>query len=266
MSYLRAKNGFTLVEMAVVLVIVALMLGGLLVPISAQIEQRNMAETRKSLEIARDALLGYAMAHGRLPCPATAGSNGEEAFDAVAPGNAANGICATFFNGLLPAATLGITPTDNSGFAIDGWGNNVVNRIRYAVANNTVNAVTNPFTRNNGIRNAKINFIAATNLLFVCTGKPSGATPYSSCTGTTALTRDAVFVVYSVGKNAATGGVGIDEIINPNPQDEATGNDPVFVSHEPQSAGAATGEFDDILTWVSSSSLIGKMVAAEQLP
>ena len=54
------QAGFTLVEMAIVLMIVGLLLGGLLVPLSAQMEQRNVTETRKQLDEIQQALIGYA--------------------------------------------------------------------------------------------------------------------------------------------------------------------------------------------------------------
>jgi len=66
--FLYRIKGFTLVEMAVVLVILALLLGGLLMPLSAQIHQRNYAETRQTLENVKNALVGYAIANnGVLP-------------------------------------------------------------------------------------------------------------------------------------------------------------------------------------------------------
>ena len=63
------SSGFTLVEMAIVLAIVALLLGGLLPTISAQIEQQHRIETRKYMNEVLDALLGYALVNGHLPCP-----------------------------------------------------------------------------------------------------------------------------------------------------------------------------------------------------
>ena len=68
-SAIRPRAGFTLVEMAVVLVIVGLMLGGMLIPITAQMDQRNYSETRQRMNDIREALIGYGLAHGHLPCP-----------------------------------------------------------------------------------------------------------------------------------------------------------------------------------------------------
>lgn len=258
-------TGFTLVEMAVVLVIVGLLLGGLLMPFSMQMEQRQYAQTQKIMEEAKEALLGFAMANGRLPCPATAASNGIES-------PVGGGACTNNYNGFLPAVTLGIGPVDTNGFAVDGFGGLPVNRIRYAVSNTVIPGpgavpIADPFTTVNGIRNVSIPLMgAAPPLIYVCDATPTDALPYDDCFGANELSKNAAFIIYSVGKNAATGGLGADEIVNPNPQDAATGNDPVFVSHPPTPLAAANGEFDDILLWVSSSTLVNKLVSAGQLP
>lgn len=57
------QRGFTLIEMAIVLVIVTLLIGGLAVPLSAQIQARRIAETRTEMNATRDALLGFAMSN-----------------------------------------------------------------------------------------------------------------------------------------------------------------------------------------------------------
>jgi prepilin-type N-terminal cleavage/methylation domain-containing protein len=127
-------QGFTLIELAVALFILMLLLGSIIVPLTTQVEQRKISDSRKVLDDARDALLGFAAANGRLPCPASAASNGAESF--AAGGSAANGNCSNFFDGFLPAAALGLSPTDTQGYALDGWGL-AQNRIRYAVSNQT---------------------------------------------------------------------------------------------------------------------------------
>ena len=55
-------HGFTLIELAIVMFIVALLLGGMLLPLAAQQDVRNFGDTSKILADSRDALLGFAMA------------------------------------------------------------------------------------------------------------------------------------------------------------------------------------------------------------
>ena len=75
--------GFSLVELSVVLVIVALMLSSLLYTLSAQTDQRDFEDTRRRLEQARELVLAFAIVNGRLPCPARANSAGVEVRNAA---------------------------------------------------------------------------------------------------------------------------------------------------------------------------------------
>src|SRR6185503_11261119 len=118
----RRARGFTLTELAVVFTIVALLLASAMYTLSAQTENRNLADTQRRLEDARELLIAFAMANGRLPCPASSTSSGDEATTGTA------GQCSDAYAGFLPAKAIGFTPTDSSGFALDVWGN----RIRYA--------------------------------------------------------------------------------------------------------------------------------------
>lgn len=247
----RGCRGFTLTELAVVLVIVALLIGGLLVPLGAQDELRRKAETQKTLRDIHDALLGFAAANGRLPCPATATSNGQENF--AAGNDASTGRCSNFYDGFVPAATLGITPVNDSGIAIDAWDR----PIRYAVWAGVINAVANPFTRTNGMRSATMDMIAGTTpLIAVCTTS-TGVTSTACSGATTTLTNSVPALVFSGGK-----------LINPAGADAGANrdDDSVFVSHVPTGAGAANGEFDDLVIWLSPNILFNKMIAAGQLP
>lgn len=265
---MKGTTGFTLVEMAIVLVIVGLLLGGLLMPIATQVEQKRISETRASLEQIKEALIGFAAANGRLPCPATALTGGQESF--AAGGSAANGLCSNFYDGFLPAAALGLTPSDGFGYAVDAWGL-AQNRIRYAVYTGTINTILNPFTRTDGMRNATMNgianFIATPSPLFSVCASATGITPTTcgAAVGNT-LASNAPTVIYSVGKNAAlpVGGTGADEGANPNPNGGTI--NPVFVSHEPTPSTAPNGEFDDIITWISVNTLFSRMIAAGALP
>jgi prepilin-type N-terminal cleavage/methylation domain-containing protein len=244
---MKRMQGFTLIEMAVVVTIIALLLGSLLVPLVTQVEERRIADTRKILDDAREALIGFAIANGRLPCPASAVSNGTE--------SPAGGACTNNYNGFLPAATLGISPTDGQGYAVDPWGN----RIRYAVTNANANA----FTTSNGISNQFLTGPPGPDLQVCSTGVGiAGAPP--NCAAGTALTTSAPAVIYSIGPNGVSGGTSADESQNPNPN--SADNDRAFVSRPPGRAGATGGEYDDVVVWLSPNILYSRLVAAGRLP
>ncbi len=251
----RAARGFTLTEMAVVLVIVALLIGGMVMPMSAQQDIRYVSETETTLKNIHEALLGFAAANGRLPCPTAPTGNGTESFATgydITTGPVA-GECFSFYDGFLPAVTLGIRPTDTSGFAIDAWGR----RIRYAVSDKTIGTITRANTRTDGIRSATMNSVAGTAMLAVCataTGvDPSDTTPPIEYCGTaSSLVTNTPAVIFSTGKNGA--GAGADEQAN------STTLDAVFVSH------TSSGDFDDLVVWVSPHILFNRMITAGRLP
>jgi prepilin-type N-terminal cleavage/methylation domain-containing protein len=245
--------GFTLVEMAVVLLIVGLLLGGLLPTLSSRVEQQRMSEVRKQLDEIEQALIGYALINGRLPCPASSSSNGAESF--AAGGSAANGVCSNFYNGYAPAATLGLVTAD--GYAADPWGN----RIHYAVT-----SWNNTYTKTNGMNAAGLANLSPSDTAYLQVCSTATGIGTTKCATGTALTASpgVPLVIYSTGRNGSYGGTGIDETSNPNIN--SNNNDRVFVSHPPTAASAANGEFDDIVIWLSPSILLGKMVEAGMLP
>ena len=247
-------RGFTLTELAVVLTIVGLLIGGLLVTVSAQYEARQFVETRARLELAQEALIGFALRNGRLPCPAgRAGGplayrdgttlrvdgTGEEGF--VSGQGAATGQCFTS-HGLLPALTLGLGSTDAQGFLLDAWDVPVF----YSVTPWNSNA----FTKSGGIAGAGI---TALNPAFrVCSAAACAAGQVLTSPNTVPA------VIFSAGKNGRSAPTGVDELANYDGNND-------FVSHEPRPVGGGGGEFDDIVTWLSVNILVNRMVAAGAL-
>lgn len=232
-------HGFTLVEMAVVLVILALLLGGLLLPLSAQIDQKNYTEVKKVLEDAKEALMGYSLANRHLPCPdKAAGANngandspndGVEDFDAL-------GNCITP-EGNLPWATLSLPVRDP-------WEQRLIYRVTPTFSQR---APLNTFglTQNGSLR--------------VCNEAACNAPR---------LTDSAVAVIVSRGKNM---GICSTAPSLPACADERENDDNAdgdFVSHEPRVRTALNpnSEYDDVVVWLSSNILINRMVAAGQLP
>jgi len=259
----RRARGFTLAELAIAFLVISLLLGGMLVTLSAQNQARQIAETQRSMENARDALLGFAVRFGRLPCPALDGGplGGEEArrADAIKTCEVC-AVAAPFCEGMLPAITLGIGPTDRQGYLVDAWGN----RVRYAVTNwahtpppSVANCPTDfkqcpAFTYANtiaslGMTNAPPFSAAA--MLRICDS--------SACNPPVFF---APAVVWSPGRShPATGAVSADELENLG----VTAG--TFIMHEEREPGHALGQFDDLVIWLSPSVLYSRLVSAGAL-
>lgn len=248
-------RGFTLAEIAVVMVIVGLLIGGLLTPLAAQVEQRNFAETQKRIESATELLLGFAIANGRLPCPASTSSSGDES-------PSGGGTCTNYYDGFLPARALGMQPTDSSGYAVDSYDN----RIRYVLAQ----TLATPATCTNLPAFSSSTNLKANGLqcqpgdLRICRSSQAAGFSSTSCGTNNDLVNQStvVAVVFSTGKNSATSdATRTDEISN-------TDANATFVYHTPTPAGAGStgGEFDDLMVWISAGLLYGRMVGAGVLP
>lgn len=252
-----SAGGFTLTELAVVMAIITLLIGGMIMPLSAQRDGQAANETQKKLAEIQEALLGFAIANGRLPCPALA--NLKTGTDAAAglEGTTGTGsaLLCTYVVGVLPWATLGVAETDS-------WNN------RYSYR------VTQEFARG-----------ATGQTSFTGTGCPPAANPQSAAfalcsqgdltvktaASASTLAGNSPAVVISHGKNgngAYTSlgtqlPIGTDADEQDNQLTGAAGTTMAnanFISNTP------TATFDDIVTWVSPNVLFNRMIAAGKLP
>lgn len=230
---LRASAGFTLIELAIVLFVVTLLLGGVLTPLGQQIAERQASDTRRTMEHARTALVGYALgrreanAPGYLPCPdmRTPGQGGM-ANDGQED-RLADGRCAAAA-GNLPWITLGLAETD-------AWGN----RLGYAVAADWSRgdrlAVPGPVT----------------------------SSPLQVCRELRCESPlPAAAVLVSHGRNgfgATNAGGGIN--LAPTTREELgnLGGDGRYYMHPPRAADRPGGEFDDLVLPVSPDWLRGRL-------
>ncbi|MGE0010834.1 MAG: type II secretion system protein [Azoarcus sp.] len=136
-----AGAGFTLVEMAVVLVILALLSTTLIAPISGQIEARARQETTSRLNDIEQALIGFAIIHGRLPCPSTEADPASPAY-----GLEQSPPCNHSSPGYLPWRTLGTEPTDAWGIPRESAGSSWRGHWRYradaGLTDSTITAIS----------------------------------------------------------------------------------------------------------------------------
>lgn len=188
-TFMRRQHGFTLTEMAVVMVIVALLVGGMILPMSAQQDIRAHAETQKLLADVTDALYGFAAGHAAgdgkpyLPCPDT-DNDGIE--------NRTGSACTSTF-GTLPWATLGLGRQD-------AWGN----ALRYAITATYADSGTG-FT------------LLSAGTLRVCA--------QSACSSVIASSLPAVLI--SRGKNGSTTSTDADELENTDGDNDFVQREPV---------------------------------------
>ena len=101
------EAGFSLIELSIVLIIVALMASRLLPSLSEQKALQAERETLQKLEAARDALLGYAILTATLPCPDFQTDPTNATY-----GQAADTCLDSSTEGWLPFRTLGLPEGD----------------------------------------------------------------------------------------------------------------------------------------------------------
>lgn len=242
-----AEQGFTIVEIAVALVIVGLLLAGLLGPLSTRVEQAQRQKTTELSEEVKEALLGFVAIHGYLPCPTTEQD----------PNNSNYGLAATSCppasltdDAILPWATLGVSPTDAWGRprtqASDPW----AGYWRYRVDRNFANpalpiTLCTPFSQSDAleVEDPRGHLMTASGLPApsICPPPPPpvpGERP--------------VAIIYSAAKDADLDGKDED------------GQNVTYNSR--YTAGDYSAGFDDMVIWIGRPLLFNRMIASGQLP
>lgn len=258
-------EGFTLVELAIVIAIMGFLLGAFLVPLRVQIEAARIRETERTLEEIRGALIGHAITRGALPCPDVLSDGIDGAAPAACTGAALEGI--------LPYQSLGVRRAD-------AWGR----LFRYRVTQEFTSRSVTGQPPGAG----RLDLTDVGDITVMTRGDDPGTrgtTERKHQSAATALTRTAPVVVLSAGSNglgaigASTGrrlpspsGGATDEIENSDA-------DATFVSrmHSRGAAGcddadetsappSPSCEFDDVVAWISTAVLMARLVEARVLP
>lgn len=249
---MKNNSGFTIIEMAIVLFIMALALGSGLTLLAAQLDQQRIEDTNILLSTANEALIGYALSHtsadGKpyLPCPDKTTATGTgTANDGQEDRTTSPGPCVVQ-EGNLPWVTLDLAPQT------DAWSN----RLRYRVTDAGTNHFSNSST---GIQ-----------LTFV-----GDISVYDSAAAVNSVVTSVPAVILSHGKNGlgaiSSAGIGnapatgTDELAN---APASIVGHTTFVSRSLiRAADNTTGvEFDDQVIWLSPNILFNRMVQAGKLP
>lgn len=259
----RPQRGFTLVELALVLLIVSLLLAGILMPLAIQRELRSYADTKKTMDQINEALMGFALVNGRLPCPASG---------SVADGTAGAGtellvgnVC-TSYTGVIPWATLNVPETDE-------WGGRFTYRVTSAFAD-AIAAATYPCGP--AIAPTQSSFaLCDSGDMKIRSRTPA---PAKMAYDLTNATLPAVFISHGKNGKGAFLSNGTQIAPAPNTTDEYTNSLSTtvsFFSREKQEASSGCSdtagatpmcEFDDVVAFVPLTTLLNRMVVANKFP
>lgn len=243
----RQNQGFTLTELAVVLVIIALLLGGLLVPLSTQQEIEKRKETTSQLNTIREALISHVLIYGRLPCPdydndPAAAGYGQADEPCSAPTNDAAS------DGYLPWKTLGVSAHDGWGAPWQDAATPRLGHWRYRVERDYTDNAALLMNYSNENSNACTAGTAPPAFPKDCIAiwNTAGQTLF-------AVKERPIAVVYSVGPNGQADG-------------QNASYEPNRASSPTYQADNASVGFDDQLIWLTRNSLVAPLVAVGKLP
>lgn len=224
------QRGFSLIEIALVLVIVGLALGGIVSAIGPQLENKRINETQKALEEVKEALIGFAIVNGRLPRPATSATNGVEA-----AGCATEALC----TGLVPWTTLGVTK-------LDSWAKVLRYSVTPAYATTVGLTTATPGTKTVQTRDA------AGVLTAVATAVPA-----------------VIFSSGKLSWGTTDGGTAIPDQSGTNVDEDANEVASItFIQRTLNTATTVVGgEFDDLVIWLPKTTLVSRLgQAGKPLP
>ena len=233
----RAAAGFTLIEIAIVLVVIGILLSGGLLAISPVVQASKVTETKARMTRVETALLTYVIANGCLPCPAlgTRNSTTDSLAGAAQVGGTGNtGSCAGACNlaeGVVPWRNLGLSEAD----ATDSFGT----RLSYGASSALCDSSTD-MTRSGS-------------------SYPAGTLTVNDASGA-AVTMAAAYVIVSHGPDGSQGfaaetGTQQADKHNSATQQENASNDSIF-NLLPANTADNTGYFDDIVAFRTAPNII----------
>lgn len=233
-----SQVGFSLLEMSIVLIILALVSTSLFSSYASQKKLSQFHETQRQLETIKEALTGFAQVHGRLPCPAAPDLPENEIKSGVEDRIDANSPCSRNY-GVVPWASLGLSGTDAWGRRYSYFVSAKFSAPSSSTGSSSFNLGTGSSTDNAGTANIKNSTIGGNS---IASDLPAVIVSHGP-NGLGAFTQNGIQIPGAQG----------DELENAN-------NTQTFIARLPD------GRFDDQLTWLVGAVLKSKMVSAGKLP
>jgi len=245
------ERGFTLVEIAVVVLVLGLLLASLLGPLSVRIEQQEIRKTSDQMEEIKEALYGYAAANGALPCP-DVDDNGTQ-------DRTGSPLTCTRAAGSIPWVDLGIPGRD-------AWNRAFLYRVTVVFADQfgvDASGIPIPPTPPSSSGCPVIPTQAS---FALCTG---GDISVLEGVGGNVMASNVPAVVISHGKYRFDSASAVD-LPSPNELENfedasIPGNTPRIVVARSYTGGSGQ-EFDDLVVWLSPNILKNRMIVAGRLP
>ncbi|HET7728788.1 MAG TPA: type II secretion system protein [Usitatibacter sp.] len=244
-----AQAAFTLIEIAVVLLIVGFITVAGVRLLSSTNEGLRARLTRQNMDAVKAALQAYMVRAGRLPCPAVETNTPGDAtygLEAPTPGTCTGttGLDGVAFRGVVPWKTLGMTTET----AFDGWGR----QLTYAVTSTATNLTTATLS---GLQGSLTLHTTAP----VALGLPATGNQINACSTTAndnVCNAAAAVMLVSFGPNSF-GAYNVTGVRSPLPTSasevENTDADRNFVLAEP------SANFDDIVVPMSPGELLAPL-------
>ncbi len=221
-------QGFSLLEMTVVLMVFGLLAGGIVKALGVQREQARINEAMAQLASIREALIGFALVYGRLPCPAIP--------ELPANDNQSGLEACPREHGVVPWQTLGVAVTDP-------WGN----RLTYFVDRDFSKPLS-PEEMTAGLRS-------------LITLSSTGRANIQERAGTNILSEiPAVIVSHGPRALGAYTSNGLQRPGATGDEAENADSDLSFIARPPDDS------FDDLLTWLPTTILKNRLVSVGKLP
>ena len=254
------QSGFTLIEIAIVLLVVAILLGYSVAMLPVQQELKQYRHANDEMNMIIDQLIAFAQVNGRLPCPDDDDPpDGEEDRTGAPP---IDNDCNVYY-GYLPARTLGIDGKySGDGALIDPWGS----PYRYAVSETDAGDGNFDFVTANGIRDEGMANVVDPALdppdLYLCSDSATTDPDDKDCSDVTGdpVVENVAAVIVSLGKDYEDPATSNIQAENMDDFQVSPPLDGVFI------AAPRREDYDDIVKWVSTNLLFSKMIEAGQLP